>query len=257
MRAWRQSVCGGGFAGVGAIAAARKLDGGGGVGADTAEGGSGQSRPRGSSSRPPWPVAGRPEAAAAGGVGGALFLGFRCRRRGGAVGGRLGRLTVVELETSSGGRFRHCRSGVSAYGRSGCAKRAGGGASFFSLPVSTLSLLELLPFFVGSFGWVEAAAGQWRKLKRPKRCCLVPGSPLAEHGERPAGGGTEVAWASSQGRSGGMQRAGGRVLQQVRKSAGGGAPVRSWWKPRAANACVVVNELMGDKLLERLQGFQA
>uniref|UniRef100_A0A0E0N5N2 Major facilitator superfamily (MFS) profile domain-containing protein n=1 Tax=Oryza rufipogon TaxID=4529 RepID=A0A0E0N5N2_ORYRU len=149
------------------------------------------------------------------------------------------------------------RSGVSAYGRSGCAKRAGGGASFFSLPVSTLSLLELLPFFVGSFGWVEAAAGQWRKLKRPKRCCLVPGSPLAEHGERPAGGGTEVAWASSQGRSGGMQRAGGRVLRQVRKSAGGGAPVRSWWKPRAANACVVVNELMGDKLLERLQGFQA
>ncbi|EEE55747.1 hypothetical protein OsJ_04250 [Oryza sativa Japonica Group] len=104
------------------------------------------------------------------------------------------------------------RSGVSAYGRSGCAKRAGGGASFFSLPVSTLSLLELLPFFVGSFGWVEAAAGQWRKLKRPKRCCLVPGSPLAEHGERPAGGGTEVAWASSQGRSGGMQRAGGRDI---------------------------------------------
>jgi hypothetical protein len=103
------------------------------------------------------------------------------------VGGRLGRLTVVELETSSGGRFRHCRSGVSAYGRSGCAKRAGGGASFFSLPVSTLSLLELLPFFVGSFGWVEAAAGQWRKLKRPKRCCLVPGSPLAEHGKEVGG----------------------------------------------------------------------
>uniref|UniRef100_A0A0E0DFS4 Uncharacterized protein n=1 Tax=Oryza meridionalis TaxID=40149 RepID=A0A0E0DFS4_9ORYZ len=40
----------------------------------------------------------------------------------------------------------------------------------------------------------------------------------------PAGGGTEVAWASSQGMSGGMQRAGGRVLRQVRKSAGGGAP---------------------------------
>uniref|UniRef100_A0A0E0BVF2 Uncharacterized protein n=1 Tax=Oryza glumipatula TaxID=40148 RepID=A0A0E0BVF2_9ORYZ len=70
---------------------------------------------------------------------------------------------------------------------------------------------------------------------------------------RPAGGGTEVAWASSQGRSGGMQRAGGRVLRQVRKSAGGGAPVRSWWKPCAANACVVVTELMGDKLFESLQ----
>uniref|UniRef100_A0A0E0HZ29 Uncharacterized protein n=1 Tax=Oryza nivara TaxID=4536 RepID=A0A0E0HZ29_ORYNI len=41
---------------------------------------------------------------------------------------------------------------------------------------------------------------------------------------RPAGGGTEVAWASSQGRSGGMQRAGSRVLRQVRKSASGGAP---------------------------------
>jgi hypothetical protein len=94
MRAWRQSVCGGGFAGVGAIAAARKLDGGGGVGADTAEGGSGQSRPRGSSSRPPWPVAGRPEAAAAGGISGnapRAGRGYRCR---------LGRLTVVALETS-------------------------------------------------------------------------------------------------------------------------------------------------------------
>uniref|UniRef100_A0A0E0CYR6 Uncharacterized protein n=1 Tax=Oryza meridionalis TaxID=40149 RepID=A0A0E0CYR6_9ORYZ len=41
---------------------------------------------------------------------------------------------------------------------------------------------------------------------------------------RPAGGGTEAVWASSQGRSGGRQRAGGRVLRQVRKSAGGGAP---------------------------------
>jgi hypothetical protein len=45
---------------------------------------------------------------------------------------------------------------------------AGDGASSSLLPVSTLSLLELLPFFVGSFGWVEAAAGQQGKLRRPK-----------------------------------------------------------------------------------------
>ncbi|EEC81850.1 hypothetical protein OsI_25618 [Oryza sativa Indica Group] len=79
------------------------------------------------------------------------------------------------------------RSGASAHGRSGCAKRAGGGASSSSLPVSTLSLLELLPFFVGSFGWVEMTAGQQEKLKRPKRRCLVPGSPLAEHGKEAGG----------------------------------------------------------------------
>uniref|UniRef100_A0A0E0CUT2 Uncharacterized protein n=1 Tax=Oryza meridionalis TaxID=40149 RepID=A0A0E0CUT2_9ORYZ len=120
---------------------------------------------------------GHPEAATAGGVGGASRLGYRCRRRGGTAGGWLGRLTVVALETSGGGRIRRCRCNVSAHGKNGCAKRAGGAPS----------LLELLPFFVGSFGWVEAAAGQRGKLRRLKRRCPVPGSPLAEHGEEAGG----------------------------------------------------------------------
>jgi hypothetical protein len=66
----------------------------------------------------------------------------------------------------------------------GSVKGAGGGRSSFSLPVGTLVLLGAPPLLCGEFlGWIETAARQRGKLRMPKQCHLVPGSPSAKNGE--------------------------------------------------------------------------
>jgi hypothetical protein len=70
----------------------------------------------------------------------------------------------------------------------GSAKGAGGGGSSSSLPVGTLGLHGAPPFLCGEFiVWIEAVACQWGKLRLPKQCHLVPGSPSAKSGEAAGG----------------------------------------------------------------------
>uniref|UniRef100_A0A0E0A1M8 Uncharacterized protein n=1 Tax=Oryza glumipatula TaxID=40148 RepID=A0A0E0A1M8_9ORYZ len=88
----------------------------------------------------------------------------------------------------------------------GSAKGAGGGVSSFLLPVSTLVLPGAHPLLCGKFlGWIEAAARQRGKLRLPKQCHLVPGSPSAKTSEAAGGwwnggvlgqlSGTVVQWS--------------------------------------------------------------
>jgi hypothetical protein len=121
---------------------------------------------RGGSSRPRWRlgvVAGQPGC-----------------RRGGQVrrGGRTSRAPAG----GAGPKQQH------HWRPSGSAKGASGGGSSSSLPVGTLSLRGAPPLLCGEFlGWIEAAARQWGKLRLPKQCHLVPGSPSAKYGEAAGG----------------------------------------------------------------------
>ncbi|EAY81316.1 hypothetical protein OsI_36491 [Oryza sativa Indica Group] len=68
------------------------------------------------------------------------------------------------------------------------AKEAGGGGSSSSLPVGTLGLHGAPPLLCGEFlSWIDAATRQWGKLRLPKQCHLVPGSPSAKSGEAASG----------------------------------------------------------------------
>uniref|UniRef100_A0A0E0RA36 Uncharacterized protein n=1 Tax=Oryza rufipogon TaxID=4529 RepID=A0A0E0RA36_ORYRU len=97
----------------------------------------------------------------------------------------------------------------------GSVKGAGGGWSSSPLPVGTLALPGAPPLLCGEFlGWIEAATRQRGKPRLPKQCHPVPGSPFVQSWRRrPAGGGTEGSWASSQGR---RRRSVGAVWRKLR-----------------------------------------
>nr|BBF89195.1 flagelliform silk protein-like [Oryza barthii]BBF89199.1 flagelliform silk protein-like [Oryza barthii] len=81
-------------------------------------------------------------------------------------------------------------SSVTGVGASldGSVKGAGGSGSSSSLPVGTLALPGAPPLLCGEFlGWIEAAARKRGKLRLPKQCHLVLGSPSAKTGEAAGG----------------------------------------------------------------------
>nr|BBD82380.1 flagelliform silk protein-like [Oryza sativa Indica Group] len=80
-------------------------------------------------------------------------------------------------------RRNRSSSSVTGVGASpdGFVKGAGGSGSSSSLPVGTLALPGAPPLLFGEFlGWIEAAARQRGKLRLPKQCHLVLGSPSAK-----------------------------------------------------------------------------
>jgi hypothetical protein len=106
--------------------------------------------------------------------------------RWGAEAGQRGRRRVAPEPE------RQHRPGVGA-GPDGSAKGAGGGGSSSSLPVGTLALRGAPPLLCGEFlGWIEAAARQRGKLRLPKQCHPIPGSPSAKTDEEAGGGGSYV-----------------------------------------------------------------
>uniref|UniRef100_A0A0D3FHT1 Uncharacterized protein n=1 Tax=Oryza barthii TaxID=65489 RepID=A0A0D3FHT1_9ORYZ len=67
-------------------------------------------------------------------------------------------------------------------------KGAGGGGSSSSWSVGTLALPGAPPLLCGEcLGWIEVAACQRGKLRLPKQCHPVPGSPLARSGKEAGG----------------------------------------------------------------------
>uniref|UniRef100_A0A0E0FAR9 Uncharacterized protein n=1 Tax=Oryza meridionalis TaxID=40149 RepID=A0A0E0FAR9_9ORYZ len=97
----------------------------------------------------------------------------------------------------------------------GSAKGAGSGGSSSSLSVSTLTLSGASSLLCGEFlDWIEAAAYQRGKLRLLKQCHSIQILLWPDLARRPAGGGTEGSWASSQGwwfDEVGRQRGVGRV----------------------------------------------
>nr|BBD82326.1 flagelliform silk protein-like protein [Oryza sativa Indica Group]BBD82336.1 flagelliform silk protein-like protein [Oryza sativa Indica Group] len=70
----------------------------------------------------------------------------------------------------------------------GSVKGAGGSGSSSSLPVGTLALPGAPPLLCGEFlGWIEASTCHRGKLRLPKQCHLVLGSPSAKTGEAAGG----------------------------------------------------------------------